>query len=103
VFYRHVVKGSDDGVLHLGLLAFWVLSIVFCSKTQTGQFPTSSKTKGAHTLLVPLEGANLKGFLIDPTEQVTLSFHLTLETGQFCVLEQKTMDEVKKLNVLHTA
>jgi hypothetical protein len=55
-------------LINSGLLGFWALSIVWCSKKNTtfrklNLFPSSSETRGAPTLLGRLETANLSQYL----------------------------------------
>jgi hypothetical protein len=59
-----ILKGSDEGVLHLKQSGFWTLSIVQCflrnaTFRKLNLFPSSGKMKVAPTLLGPLERASL--------------------------------------------
>jgi hypothetical protein len=57
-----ILKGSDNGVLYLGLLGVWTLSSDVLKNTafwKLDLFPLSGKMLGARTVLGLLESANL--------------------------------------------
>jgi hypothetical protein len=56
--FKPILKGSDDGVLHLKESGFWTLSVIQCFLKNTTYrkldlFPSSGKMKVAPALLGP--------------------------------------------------
>jgi hypothetical protein len=91
-----ILKGTDNGVLHLKKSGFWTLPIVQCFlKNATFRkldlFPSSGKIMAVPTLLGPFERANLNHWTRPDTRLAASSFRNVV-----FLRKHWTMDKVQK-------
>jgi hypothetical protein len=91
---KSILKGSDDGALHLKESGFWALSVARFLKNTTflkkDLFPSSGKMKLAPTLLGPLERVS---FYHWTSNWGPGSFYLKKETSTFRDFFDKTLND----------